>query len=147
MYFRNGINFQLITTAESKDAFCVCDGGVCVYPWSIRGLCVIEGSASLDATTHSKWESGWLFPWQILILIHLAISLTPKRKWFTPLERYKVFHYLIISADSYSLHPLVSLIMVRPRQLSSRVLLSGAARPDLDSWIGLLSRRSQEGGV
>lgn len=30
--------------------------------------------------------------------MHLAIHLTPERKWFTSLERYEVFHYLIISA-------------------------------------------------
>lgn len=106
---------------------------------------VTEGFASLEAATHLKWVPGWLFPWQILIAVHLAIHLTPKRKWFTSLERYKVFHYLIIYANSYSLHPLVSLIMARLHQLSACALLSEAVRPSLGSWIGFLSRRTEEG--
>lgn len=103
------------------------------YPVRFRRLCVTEASASLEAAARLKWVPDWLFPQQILIVMHLAIHLIPKRKQFASLERYKVFHYLIISANSYSPHPLVFLMLVLQRQLSPCVLLSEAARPDLDS--------------
>lgn len=120
MSFRNGINFQLIRTSGSKMSLVFVEelwGSVCLSCKSQgtlchRGFCGIRSSYSLE------WVPDWLFPWQILIVMHLAIHLTPKIKWFTSLERYKVFHYLIISANSYSPHPLVSLIMVLPHQLS-----------------------------
>lgn len=120
VFFRNGINFQLIRTSGSKMPFVFVEelwGSVCLSCKNQetvchRGFCIIRSYYSL------KWVPDWLFPWQILIVMHLAIHLTRKRKWFISLERYKVFHYLIISANSYSPHPLVSLIMVLPHQLS-----------------------------
>lgn len=144
MSFRNGINFQLIRTSGSKMCLVFVEelwGSVCLSCRNQGTLCH-RGFCNIRSYYSLKWVPDWLFPWQILIVMHLAIHLTPKRKWFTSLERYKVFHYLIISANSYSPHPLVSLIMVLPHQLSSCVLLSEAARPDLDSWIGLLFRKS-----
>lgn len=106
--FRNGINFQLIRTSGARRELW---GSVCLsckyqVTQCHRGFCIIRSYHSFDARTCLA------FSMIDLIVIHLTIHLTPKRKWFTSLERSKVFHYLIISANSYSLHLLVSVMMV-----------------------------------